>query len=50
MNDGLVVAEVEIPSEDYHVDTPRWVTEEVTGQSKYYNSKLLDNPFSGWNK
>lgn len=47
-NDGLVVAEVELDSEDENVDMPSWITREVTGDKKYYNSQLLDNPYLKW--
>lgn len=47
-NTGLVVAEVEMSSEDETVDLPEWVTQEVTGDAKYYNSNLLSNPYSNW--
>lgn len=47
-NDGLIVAEVELESETETVDLPNWVLSEVTGQVKYYNVSLLDNPFSKW--
>lgn len=47
-NDGLIVAEVEMESETEFVEMPSWVTEEVSGQAKYYNSSLLDNPFKSW--
>jgi adenylate cyclase len=49
-NDGLIVAEVELESESEEVDLPPWVTTEVTGQVKYYNSSLLDYPFNKWRK
>jgi adenylate cyclase len=49
-NDGLIVAEVELESETEAFDLPSWVASEVTGQVKYYNSSLLDNPFSNWSK
>ncbi len=48
-NDGLIVAEVELESETEKVDLPKWVINEVTGEVKYYNSSLLDNPFNKWN-
>ena len=48
-NDGLIVAEVELESETEEVDLPKWVINEVTGEVKYYNSSLLDNPFNKWN-
>ena len=47
-NDGLIVAEVELESETEEVDLPKWVINEVTGEVKYYNSSLLDNPFNKW--
>ena len=49
-NDGLIVAEVELESETEAVDLPNWVISEVTGQVEYYNSSLIDNPFSKWSK
>ena len=47
-NDGLIVAEVELESETEEVDLPKWVINEVTGEVKYYNISLLDNPFNKW--
>ncbi|MCI5212597.1 MAG: CYTH domain-containing protein [Candidatus Electrothrix sp. ATG2] len=47
-NDGLIVAEVEMQSENESVDLPTWVVKEVTGEAKYYNSNLLNNPFKNW--
>ena len=45
---GLVVAEVELGSEDEAFEKPDWLAEEVTGDSKYYNSMLMKNPFTQW--
>lgn len=47
-NEGLVIAEVELPSEDHAVDLPEWVGEEVTGDVRFYNSRLVERPFSTW--
>ncbi|HUH41919.1 MAG TPA: CYTH domain-containing protein [Sulfurimonas sp.] len=47
-NDGLIVAEVELKSEDETLELPEWTVKEVTDESKYYNSSLLKNPFSKW--
>ena len=47
-NDGLTVAEIELPSEDAEFSKPDWLGEEVTGQVKYYNSMLMKNPFKEW--
>ena len=47
-NDGLVIAEVELSSEDEAYDKPSFVGDEVTGDKRLYNSHLLVNPFSAW--
>ena len=47
-NDGLVIAEVELSSEDEAYDKPSFVGDEVTGDKRFYNSHLLVNPFSAW--
>lgn len=47
-NDGLIVAEIELESEDQAFDKPEWVGEEVTGDSRYFNSNLIKNPYSKW--
>lgn len=48
VNEGLVVAEVELNevSENFH--KPNWLGEEVTGQLKYFNSQLVKHPFKKW--
>jgi len=47
-NDGLIVAEVELDTENESFKKPNWLGEEVTGQVKYYNSMLMKNPFKNW--
>jgi adenylate cyclase len=47
-NTGLVVAEIELKSEDEAFERPAWLGVEVTGQVKYYNSYLSHTPFSRW--
>lgn len=47
-NQGLVVAEVELGSEDEPFDRPSFLGEEVTGQVKYYNSFLMKSPYRKW--
>lgn len=49
-NEGLVMAEVELCSRDEEFARPTWLGEEVTGDVRYYNSQLLKNPFTKWNK
>ena len=47
-NAGLVVAEVELPSETAEVTLPAWVEREVTGEKRYYNSALIVHPYRCW--
>ncbi|MDA3907850.1 MAG: CYTH domain-containing protein [Sulfurimonas sp.] len=47
-NDGLIVAEVELDSEDENVELPEWIVKEVTDEARYYNSNLLEHPYSEW--
>lgn len=47
-NEGLVVAEIELASEDETFDKPGWIGKEVTGDRKYYNSMLTKMPYSRW--
>jgi len=47
-NQGLIVAEVELESEDQHFTSPDWVGEEVTGDPRYFNSNLIKNPYTKW--
>lgn len=47
-NQGLVVAEVELQSEDQTVDLPEWIGEEVTKDGRYSNYALAMNPWCNW--
>lgn len=47
-NKGLIVAEIELESEDQSFDKPEWVGEEVTGDPRYFNSSLIKEPYSQW--
>jgi CYTH domain-containing protein len=49
-NEGLVVAEVELPSEDAKLELPPWVGEEVSGDPRYFNSNLLKQPYTTWRR
>jgi len=40
-NDGLIIAEIELSSEDEQFEKPYWLGEEVTGKSEYYNANLI---------
>lgn len=46
-NEGLVLAEVELESEEQEFDLPSWVGEEVSDDPRYYNASLARHPFSG---
>lgn len=50
VNQGLVVAEVELLAEEETVLKPEWLGIEVTGRNKYYNSQLIKNPYTTWDK
>jgi len=47
-NQGLTVAEIELSSESEDFVKPEWIGDEVTGDTKYYNSMLMKNPFTKW--
>jgi CYTH domain-containing protein len=47
-NEGLTVAEIELSSEDEAFELPIWAGIEVTGEAKYYNAMLSQNPFCQW--
>ncbi|MGB1112383.1 MAG: CYTH domain-containing protein [Schleiferiaceae bacterium] len=47
-NQGLVLAEVELRSEDEQVILPSWIGSEVSHDPRYFNSYLSENPFSNW--
>jgi adenylate cyclase len=47
-NAGLVVAEIELTSEDEHFERPSWLGEEVTHDERYYNFNLAKRPFGAW--
>lgn len=47
-NEGLTIAEIELPHENTSFTKPSWLGAEVTGQLKYYNAILAKKPFSSW--
>lgn len=49
-NEGLVVAELELSDENEHFHRPEWLGDEVTGDLRYYNSMLGNNPYTKWDK
>lgn len=47
-NKGLVMAEIELNSEQEVFEKPDWLGEEVTADVRYYNAYLSKNPFTKW--
>jgi adenylate cyclase len=47
-NEGLVLAEVELGSEDEAFEIPDWAGQEVSGDPRYYNVNLARNAFKRW--
>ena len=47
-NEGLVVAEIELPTADCPFEKPAWIGEEVSHDPRYYNSNLSKHPFKDW--
>lgn len=48
VNAGLVVAEIELPSEEFLFDHPEWLGEDVSHDRRYANANLLAHPFKDW--
>ena len=49
-NQGLVIAEIELETEEEKFNKPEWLGKEVTGNANYYNSNLLTKPYKDWNQ
>lgn len=47
-NEGLIIAEIELNSEDEQFELPPWVGKEVSDDGRYYNSSLSAKPFKNW--
>ncbi|MEN7973069.1 MAG: CYTH domain-containing protein [Verrucomicrobiota bacterium] len=47
-NEGLVLAELELESEEQPFDLPDWAGKEVSGDIRYYNAYLARHPFATW--
>lgn len=48
LNNGLIVAEIELNSENEQFELPEWIDKEVSGDVKYYNNNLQKKPFCEW--
>lgn len=47
-NEGLIFAEIEFKTHGEDFERPAWLKEEITGDSRYYNSFLAKHPFKTW--
>lgn len=47
-NDGLVIAEIELDAPDEQFPRPPWLGDEVTDDIRYYNFRLVAEPFASW--
>ena len=50
VNKGLVIAEIELNSENETFEQPKWLTGEITGISRYYSTYLVNFPYKDWSK
>lgn len=48
VNEGLIVAEVELESEGQTFEKPDWVGEEIANDPRYFNSNLIAHPYTKW--
>jgi CYTH domain-containing protein len=48
VNKGLILAEVELTNENQEIELPSWIGQEVSDDSRYFNSNLVKHPFSQW--
>ena len=47
-NEGLTIAEVELGDANEEFEKPDFIGEEVTGDKRYYNSRLPRFPYKSW--
>ncbi len=47
-NEGLVVAEIELNSENQKFEKPSWLGREVSDDNRYFNASLVTHPYSLW--
>lgn len=47
-NEGLILAEIELQSEDEPFEKPEWLGKEVTGDPRYYNAMLSKKPYKSY--
>lgn len=47
-NEGLIMAEIELQTENEVFEKPFWLGEEITSDKRYYNAYLSNNPYKTW--
>jgi adenylate cyclase len=47
-NEGLMIAEIELPHEDTLFEKPSWLGPEITADPRYSNAGLAMTPFGKW--
>ena len=47
-NEGLIMAEIELKTENENFIKPAWLDKEVTGDDRYYNAMLTKHPYTKW--
>lgn len=47
-NEGLIVAEIELASENSKFTIPNWIGKEVSDDPRYFNYSLQEKPFLTW--
>lgn len=47
-NEGLIIAEIELQSEDEVFEKPNWLGKELTNDARFYNAYLSNHPFKSW--
>ncbi len=47
-NQGLIITEIELSSEDESFKKPAWLGKEVSHDARYYNSSLVIHPYNQW--
>ncbi len=48
VNEGLILAEIELPSAETAFEKPEWIGKEVSGDPRYFNSALITLPYTRW--
>lgn len=49
-NEGMLIAEIELKSEDQHYEIPEWIHENITSDRRYSNAYLAEHPYKTWVK